>query len=207
MTVFDEDLTSAPVRSVLTDQSDWVADVSARLRDYLEARSLAPRFVEPSVVELAGALLAVFPLADAASAIALSMAMPSQPDEYDPLPRELASFADTVNRARRDVYRFSEDCWAARRALLVDWSHRAKGGGLDPSEGEAGLTECSVVVAEAAVAEQRLALFEKGLARAIAVAEDAQGRDDVETVAGVIAEVKAAGQRHSMPPAVAIDCV
>jgi hypothetical protein len=217
VTAFGDDLYPPRVGPVITDQAAWVAATAAGVSEYLTARASVPRGVEVSVVRLAGALLGVAPLGEAIRAIVLAMNMPTPPlDDYEPGSEALGSFAEAVNHARRRVYEYTENCFYAARAVLIDWGRKvdaltaaaqpqrlAEGPSLaahgsDEDEDEA-LSECSVVAAEAESAEQRLLVFEQGLLRAIESAEHSAACGDVDVIARLTDEVRAAGARHSAP--------
>ncbi len=172
--------------------------MAERIVDYLTARAKLPAGVDPPTVELAGAVVGLVPLRTAVSAISMAMPSPEAP-EYNPTTEGLAGFAAAVEAARRRVYDYAEKCWGTRRAVLVDCGRRAADLTPDHLDHTAALHDCRIVVAEAAHAEQRLAVFESGIRATIDLAEGAAQRGDTARIATLTNAVAAAGWRHSAP--------
>ncbi|MGD9622223.1 MAG: hypothetical protein AB7G47_19545 [Mycolicibacterium sp.] len=204
MSVFGPDVDEPPaVRPVITDAAAWAADVAGLISEHMKARQRLPVGCEPPLVGLAGALLGVRPVGEAASVIVSAMNLPQPPRAYTAASSVVAGFAAAVNRARSAVYDYTENCLFARRSVLIDWGQR----GPDPlvqgsDEWETAVGECGIAVAEAESSERRLSIFEQGMLRAIESAEKAAAADDVDVAAieRLTRDVEDAGRRHSRPP-------
>jgi hypothetical protein len=206
--VFGDDLPPPSVIPVLTASPDArVAVMAASIDDYVWARCESPLKVEVPFVRVAATLLGAVPLGTALSAINAAMNPPClhQPlGDYEPPDKSLVAFAAAVNCARKAVYAYAEDCWFARREVLIGWRRRAEAVAEHSSEWEAAMSDASAVIAEAEFAEMRLGVFEKGMLEAIAAAEShakhASDFDfDFEAIAEITRQVAEAGVRHSRP--------
>lgn len=204
MSVFRRDLPPPVVNEVPTD-GDWVAVFSARITEYLRARNASPRDVEVPAVRIAGALLGAVPLKHAVAQVLAAMSYPAAPCDYEASSPELAEFAAVLNDACKKVYAYAEDCWVARRVLLLDWIRRADDVVPNSEEWDAAMAEVSVVVAEAEGSELRLTIFEQGIKDAVQSCERAvtygvePPRTITERISELTRDVAAAGVRYSAP--------
>lgn len=182
-----------------------VADVAAALDCYLDERLRMPVAREnPGIVRIAGALLGARPLRESVTAIALSMMLPRWRPRYEPSASALYGFAEIVNRAQALVYPYAENCWAAGRVVALEWGKRADNVVRGSEEWDQAIADLRVVVAEAAHAECRYAIFDAGMDKAVEAVETAVEQGHWDLLPIVIAEVEAAGIRHSRPSTVSV---
>lgn len=205
MICFADDVPPPPVAPTVSSTEAAVADVAAALACYLDERLRMPVAREnPGIVRIAGALLGVRPLRESTTAIALSMMLPRWRPPYEPSASALYGFAEVVNRAQRRVYAYAENCWGAGRVVALEWGQRADKVAAGSEEWEQAIADLRVVVAEAAHAECRYAIFDAGMDKAVEAAETAVEQGHWDLVPVVIEAVEAAGIRHSQPSTVSV---